>query len=61
MFASINNIPARLLKERVYVAVDFSQGDLYTEYVITLWMHRFIMRIIINETNVFLVSDILCI
>ena len=37
MFALINNIPARLLKERVYVAVDFSQGDLYTEYVINLY------------------------
>lgn len=35
VFALINNIPAHSLTERVYIAVDFSQGDLYTDYVIS--------------------------
>jgi hypothetical protein len=34
MFALINNVSKEEIKERVYVAIDFSQGDLYTQYVI---------------------------
>lgn len=57
MFALINNIPAGLLKERVYVAVDFSQGDLYTEYVIKS-LDAFHHANIIIETNISKDTDI---
>lgn len=57
MFALINNIPAGLLKERVYVAVDFSQGDLYPEYVIKS-LDAFHHANIIIETNISKDTDI---
>ncbi|WP_179211613.1 hypothetical protein [Secundilactobacillus pentosiphilus] len=34
MFALINAIPAELMRDQVHICVDFSQGNLYTNYVI---------------------------
>lgn len=34
MFALINAIPAALLRDQIHICVDFSQGTLYTDYVI---------------------------
>lgn len=33
MFACIQNIPLEILKDRVHVCVDFSQGKLYKQYM----------------------------
>lgn len=33
MFACIENIPLKILKDRVYICVDFSQGRLYNQYM----------------------------
>jgi len=33
MFACIEDIPLRILKDRVYICVDFSQGKLYNQYM----------------------------
>ncbi|TLQ03467.1 hypothetical protein FEZ51_09220 [Pediococcus stilesii] len=57
MFALINNIPANVLKERVYIAVDFSQGDLYTQYVINS-LDAFHHANIIIETEITSKTDI---
>lgn len=34
MFALINAVPAELMRDQVHICVDFSQGNLYTNYVI---------------------------
>lgn len=62
IFALINNIPAEVLSERVYVAVDFSQGDLYTNYVINSLQAFHHANIVIEDevsrsTDIF-ISDI---
>ncbi|PIO83831.1 hypothetical protein BSQ39_09745 [Loigolactobacillus backii] len=59
MFAFINNIPINLLRNMVYICVDFSQGKLYTDYVIrTLTAfsnaHIMIERIPSPETDIYL-------
>ncbi|MBT9671368.1 hypothetical protein GPK34_04875 [Secundilactobacillus kimchicus] len=34
MFALINNVPPEMLRDKIHVCVDFSQGRLYTNYII---------------------------
>lgn len=34
MFALINSIPPTALKDKIYICVDFSEGTLYSEYVV---------------------------
>ena len=57
MFALINAIPNELLVDKVYICVDFSQGDLYTDYIIST-LQAFNNAHIVIEENVSEHTDI---
>lgn len=59
MFALINAIPTAALVDKVYVCVDFSQGDLYTDYIVSTLQafnnaHIVIEENISDHTNIYL-------
>lgn len=59
MFALINNIPSAALTDKVFVCVDFSQGTLYSEYVINTLAsfgnaHLIIETSPSSQTNIYL-------
>lgn len=61
MFCLINTIPTTNIKDRVFICVDFSEGALYTNYVIRSLQafdhaHIVIQRQLTDETNIY-ISD----
>lgn len=61
MFALINSIPPELMKDQVHICVDFSQGTLYTDYVIASlqsFSHANIILdvLVTNKTDIY-ISD----
>lgn len=62
MFALINAIPPELMRDQVHICVDFSEGALYTDYVIQSLnsfshAHLVIDKVISPETDIF-ISDL---
>lgn len=62
MFAFINHIPTESLRDQVHICVDFSQGTLYTQYVISTLAtfnnaHIVIEQKLSQDTDIYL-SDI---
>jgi len=61
MFALINSIPPELMKDQVHICVDFSEGSLYTDYVIQSLdsfnhAHLIIDKVVKPETDIY-ISD----
>lgn len=57
MFTLINCIPKELLHDRIYVCVDFSQGELYSNYIIQT-LNGFSNTNLVIETNLSANTDL---
>ncbi|WP_179394043.1 hypothetical protein [Lacticaseibacillus absianus] len=57
MFALISAIPPQMMNDQVYVCVDFSQGPLYTDYIITT-LNAFTQAHLVIQTTATAKTDI---